>query len=114
MSAGAIMAQGSYNELRSSKNHSLLENMDNEESQPEVEEHFQPNLNGNPILKAVPSSSQKQDADKEQSAAGMQVFGVLKTYFQFVNNKYFVMFVFVMIVIAPISTTFVSLHIAKW
>lgn len=114
MNAGSIIAQGSYNELRSSKNLALLDNINEDESHQQLEEEVKPTLQVNVPKSSSLSSNTKQEADKELSASRYDVFGLIVKYFQYVNNRSFLIFVFAMIGVAQIAKTYVSLHIADW
>lgn len=112
MNAGCIEAQGNLEEIRSSKNHKFVDNIKEDESQPEVEEERNSKINV--PTSADHSKDQIQKTHKEHFSTGLQVFGVLNKYFHNVNSSLFVAFVAAMIVIAQSSNTFVSLYIAKW
>lgn len=116
MNAGRIEAQGTYNELRSSNNHKLFDTIDNEEPHDaDCDQDITPALQKKIATSAVAQNiDQKQEAHIEKSTVGLQMFGVLKKYFQNVNNGCVVAFVVAIIVLAQTSNTFVSLYIAKW
>lgn len=113
MNAGSVSAQGSYNELRSVKSLLLSVSME-EDSKPEVEEEFKETTNAKDIPLVSPLANQKQEANKEQTGPGLQVFAIIQKYIQFVNNTFVVVLVFALILIAPISSTFANIHISKW
>lgn len=112
MNAGSISAQGSYKELRSSDNHSLLFDIDEGESPPELEEDA--TAAQEKLSTTDSAGNHKQNTDKETSPDSYNVLGILKNYFKFVNNKIFLVFVFTAICLAQLSNTFVSIHIAHW
>lgn len=115
MNVGSIIAQGSYNDLRRSKNISLLENIEENDTHSDVEEELVQTVPKDNVKSLVDQSvQQKQEIGKEQSESGFQVFSILRKYFQYVNSTYFVIFVFALIIVAPLSSTFVSIHIANW
>lgn len=110
MQGGYIVAQGSYNHVRSTFNNSFFDSFNEETSKPEITENYQPIRKDMQISSVAPSSNSNQ----EQSPSDYKAFNIFIKYFQFANNPCFVGLVIAIICIAPIANNFVILHIAKW
>lgn len=112
MQSGRIEAQGSFENLKNSKNHSLLcrgVNEDNKTKDEELQTEEKEILKN---VKQIPTEAQKDNKeDQIIGSVGLQVYA---SYFKSVNNIFFVTTVLFFFAIAQTAISSVDLFISKW
>ncbi|KAJ6637207.1 putative multidrug resistance-associated protein lethal [Pseudolycoriella hygida] len=109
MNMGRIEAQGTYNDLKQSRKHSLLW-LGSEEDKEGNDE----NLADEIVEKNVKINPQEQDDNKETLIIGSVGFRVYKSYFKSVNSVILLILVAALFICGQTAISNVDLYVSKW
>ncbi|XP_037030669.1 multidrug resistance-associated protein 4-like [Bradysia coprophila] len=109
MSMGRIAAQGTYNDLKQSRNHSLLWLGTDEEK-----DGMDENLADEIVDKTVKIKPKEQDNNKETQIIGSVGFRVYKSYFKSVNSVILLILVGALFIGGQTAISNVDLYVSKW
>jgi ATP-binding cassette, subfamily C (CFTR/MRP), member 4 len=113
MQAGRIEAQGTYEEMISSKKH-LIQSMASESVDGEDNAEAKETATANNAGKTEEKKSEKQEEAKEHQSTGTVAWSVYRFYFKAMKSTFNLALIFLLFVLAQVAVSSVDYFVAQW